>query len=275
MKKSISKDKWTLFLTGVATLAAVFAAIFAGLTWQSAKQTLEYAKLKEAPDLWMKRDLFVYGDYEITDLSQWNQPRGIPPETIVLQHFPVTQTTTGNHLNRVCAIFNSSAKNSSNTKIDNYSGLFGELYFENRGELPIKEIEIAECHFTMRKNNDYDLEDFSLVPQGKLDVDIGRDSPLIILIGYLFDNDTHLLCDPKYSPEGILNAEAIQKKKMYDDQLRCHLPVIIDLYDELIVTFRFTAQDGSVYEQEHTVKIELSGEGGIYTPTTSMAVLIE
>ena len=127
----------------------------------------------------------------------------------------------------------------------------------------------------MRESNDYDLEDFSLATQGKLDVDIGRDSPFIILIGYLFDNGNRLLCDPKYTVEGSLHAEAIQKKKMYDDQLRCYLPVMIDLYDELTFTFRFTSQDGSIYEQEHTVKINLSGDGGIYTPTASVATLIE
>ena len=63
----------------------------------------------------------------------------------------------------------------------------------------------------MRESNDYDLEDFSLATQGKLDVDIGRDSPFIILIGYLFDNGNRLLCDPKYTVEGSLHAEAIQK----------------------------------------------------------------
>ena len=62
---------------------------------------------------------------------------------------------------------------------------------------------------------------------------------------------------------------------MYDDQLRCYLPVMIDLYDELTFTFRFTSQDGSIYEQKHTVKIELIGDGGIYTPTADVATLIE
>ncbi len=266
---------WSLLFTAIAAIAAVAAAIFAGLTWKNAEKALEYSKAKETPDLWMKKDLFVYDDYEITHLSPWNQPQGIPPETVVLQRFPVIQTTTGNKLNRVCAIFNSSAKNSSNAQIDNYSGLFGELYFENRGEMPIKEIEVTECYFKMRRNNDFYLEDFSLATQGRLDVDIGRDSPFIILIGYLFDNGDRLLCDPKYAAGGRLNAEAIQKKKMYDDQLRCYLPVMIDLYDELTFTFRFTSQDGSIYEQKHTVKIELIGDGGIYTPTADVATLIE
>lgn len=62
---------------------------------------------------------------------------------------------------------------------------------------------------------------------------------------------------------------------MQDDQLRCFLPVMIDLYDELSLTFRFTAQDGNVYEQEHKVKITLCGDGGIYTPTSSTAQLIK
>lgn len=127
----------------------------------------------------------------------------------------------------------------------------------------------------MRKNTDYALEDFDLSTQGELDVDVGRDAPFIIFIGYLFDNDTHLLCDPKYASDGSLNAEIIQKKKMYNDQLRCYLPVIIDLYEEVTFTFKFTSQDGSIYEQDHSVKIKLSGDGGIYTPTASMATLIE
>lgn len=266
---------WTLVWTTTAAIAAVAAAVFAGLTWKSAEKALEYSKTKEAPDLWMKKDLFVYGDYEITNLSKWNQPQGIPPKTVVLQHFPVVQTATGNRLNRVCAIFNSSTKNSSNAQIDNYSGLFGEVYFENRGELSIREIEITDCHFKMRASNDYDLEDFSLAAQGKLDIAIGRDSPLVILIGYLFDNGNHLLCDPKYALEGTLDKEAIQKKKMYDDQLRCYLPVMIDLYDEVTVTFKFTSQDGSTYEQQHTVKIELSGDGGIYKPISSVPTQIK
>ena len=265
---------WSMFWMALATIAAIAAAIFAGLTWKNAEKSLEYAKTKEAPDLWMKKDKFIYGEYEITQLSQWNQPMGIPPETVVLQHFPVMEKKTKNHLNRMCMIFNSSKKHSSNAHIDNYTGLFGELYFENRGLLPIKEIEMTKCHFKMRKNNDYDLEDFTLKTLGKLDVDIRQDSQFIIFIGYLFDYDNHLLCDPKYSPRRILIAEAIVKKKMYNDQLRCYLPVI-DLYDELTFTFKFTSQDGSVYTQKHTIKIESNGNGGIYTPTAGIATLIK
>ncbi len=266
---------WSMFWMALATIAAIAAAIFAGLTWKNAEKSLEYAKTKEAPDLWMKKDKFIYGEYEITQLSQWNQPMGIPPETVVLQHFPVMEKKTKNHLNRMCMIFNSSKKHSSNAHIDNYTGLFGELYFENRGLLPIKEIELTKCHFKMRKNNDYDLEDFTLKTLGKLDVDIRQDSQFIIFIGYLFDYDNHLLCDPKYSPRRILIAEAIVKKKMYNDQLRCYLPVMIDLYDELTFTFKFTSQDGSVYTQKHTIKIESNGNGGIYTPTAGIATLIK
>lgn len=66
-----------------------------------------------------------------------------------------------------------------------------------------------------------------------------------------------------------------KKKRMYDDQLRCYLDVIIDLYDEMTFTLRFTAQDGSVYEQEHTIKIELAGNGGIYKPVVKKAVLVK
>lgn len=84
-----------------------------------------------------------------------------------------------------------------------------------------------------------------------------------------------MLCDPKYVSGGALNEDAILKKKMYDDQLRCYLPVMIDLYDEMAITIRFTAQNGRVYEQKHTVKIDLCGDGGIYTPTASVATLIK
>lgn len=274
MLKSIKKCKNRINWAAIAALAAVAAAIFAWGTWYNAEETLKYAKAKETPDLWMVKDKFVYGEYAITHLSQWDQPQGIPQGTLVLQHFPVKEIETGNTLNRICAIVNSSTKYSSNDHIDNYSGLFGELYFQNRGEIPIKEIEITKCDFKMRESNDYQLEDFSLSTQGKLDVDIGRDSQLIVLLGYLYDNDEHLLCDPKYVSDGLLDLKTVQKKKMFDDQLRCYLPVMIDLYDELSLIFRFTAQDGSVYEQEHKIKITLSGDGGMYTPTSSVAQLI-
>lgn len=274
MLKSIKKCKNRINWAAIAALAAVAAAIFAWGTWYNAEETLKYAKAKETPDLWMVKDKFVYGEYAITHLSQWDQPQGIPQGTLVLQHFPVKEIETGNTLNRICAIVNSSTKYSSNDHIDNYSGLFGELYFQNRGEIPIKEIEITKCDFKMRDSNDYQLEDFSLSTQGKLDVDIGRDSQLIVLLGYLYDNDEHLLCDPKYVSDGLLDLKTVQKKKMFDDQLRCYLPVMIDLYDELSLIFRFTAQDGSVYEQEHKIKITLSGDGGMYTPTSSVAQLI-
>lgn len=274
MLKSIKKCKNRINWAAIAALAAVAAATFAWGTWYNAEETLKYAKAKETPDLWMVKDKFVYGEYAITHLSQWDQPQGIPQGTLVLQHFPVKEIETGNTLNRICAIVNSSTKYSSNDHIDNYSGLFGELYFQNRGEIPIKEIEITKCDFKMRDSNDYQLEDFSLSTQGKLDVDIGRDSQLIVLLGYLYDNDEHLLCDPKYVSDGLLDLKTVQKKKMFDDQLRCYLPVMIDLYDELSLIFRFTAQDGSVYEQEHKIKITLSGDGGMYTPTSSVAQLI-
>lgn len=44
----------------------------------------------------MKKDVFIYGEYEITQLSQWNQPSGIPSKTVVLQHFPVMEKETKN-----------------------------------------------------------------------------------------------------------------------------------------------------------------------------------
>ena len=192
-----------------------------------------------------------------------------------MQQFPVKEIETGNLLNRTCLILNSSSKSSSNAQIDNYSGLFGEVHFENRGAVAIKEIEVASCHLKMRENTGYDLQDFDLTPVGKLDVDIERGSPFIIFVGYLFDNDEHRICDPRYMNDEGLRKDAMQKKRMYDDQLRCYLDVIIDLYDEMTFTLRFTAQDGSVYEQEHTVKIELAGNGGIYKPVVKEAVLVE
>lgn len=70
MRGSNLKINWTLVWTTMAAIAAVAAAIFAGLTWENAEKALEYSKTKEAPDLWMKKDVFVYGDYEIIHLSQ-------------------------------------------------------------------------------------------------------------------------------------------------------------------------------------------------------------
>lgn len=274
--KGISKiELITIILTAIAAVAAVASAIFTRNTWQTAEKTLNYTKTKEAPDLWMKKDVFVWEEYEITQLSLGGQPNGIPAKSIVLQQFPVKEIETGNLLNRTCLIMNSSSKSSSNAQIDNYSGLFGEVHFENRGTVAIKEIEIANCHFKMRENTGYDLQDFDLTPVGKLDVDIERGEPFIIFVGYLFDNDEHRICDPRYMDDEGLREDAMQKKRMYDDQLRCYLDVIIDLYDEMTFTLRFTAQDGSVYEQEHSVKIELAGNGGIYKPVVKEAVLVE
>ena len=271
--------KWIRFakksLTVIATVAALASPYYARCAWQNAEKALNYTKTKEAPDLWMKQDVFVWEEYEITQLSHWGQPDGIPAKSIVLRQFPVKEIATGNLLNRVCLISNSSSKSSSNAQIDNYSGLFGEVYFENRGAVAIKEIEITSCHFKMRENTGYDLEDFDLTPVGKLDVDIERGSPFIMFVGYLFDNDEHRICDPKYMNDEGLRKDVMQKKRMYDDQLRCYLDVIIDLYDEMTFTLRFTAQDGSVYEQEHSVKIELAGNGGIYKPVVKEAVLVE
>lgn len=265
--------------TAVSAIAAVVAVIVAGVSACVArhadKEERDYAKTKEAPDLWMKKDVFVWEEYEITQLSHWGQPNGIPAKSIVLQQFPVKEIATGNLLNRVCLISNSSSKPSSNAQIDNYSGLFGEVYFENRGAVAIKKIEITSCHFKMRENTGYVLEDFDLTPVGKLDVDIERGSPFIMFVGYLFDDDEHKICDPRYMNDEGLRKDAMQKKRMYDDQLRCYLDVIIDLYDEMTFTLRFTAQDGSVYEQKHSVKIELAGNGGIYKPVVNEAVIVE
>lgn len=258
--------------TAIAAIAAAVAAIFAGLAWWNTEQALNYTRLKEAPDLWIVSDKFVYGDYGIAELSDWGIPRNVPKETVVLRHYPVIDLRTGDKLNRICAIFNSSEKHSTNAQIDNYSGLFGEIHFENRGDIGIKKIEIINCSFKMREVPGLDLEDFSLEPSGALDVDIGRGSPFIMFIGYLYDNDNHMMCNPKYVTNGRLNPTEIEKKRMFDDQLRCYLPVIIDLYEELSFTFRFTAQDGSEYTQTHTIQIQLDGDGGIYNPKSNTAV---
>lgn len=259
-------------MADVSTIAAIIAAIFAGLAWYNAEKSLNYTKAKEAPDLWLKKDVFVWEQYDITQLSQWGQPSEIPAKSIVLQQFPVKEIATGNRLNRICLILNSSPKSSSNAHIDNYTGLFGELHFENRGTLSIKQIEIKSCRFKMRENTPYDLEDFDLTPVGKIDVDIERGAPFIMFVGYLFDNDEHRFCDPQYMTDKGMHDEAMRKKKMYDNQLQCYLDIIIDLYDEMTFALRFTAQDGSVYEQEHKIQIELAGNGGIYKTAMKEAV---
>lgn len=271
MKRLIQCINWTV----VAAIAAVVSAIFAGLAWHNSEKALNYTKAKEAPDLWMKKDVFVLGKYKITQLSHWNQPNGIPAKSVVLQHFPIEETETGYKVNRICNIVNASSKSSSNTRIDNYTGLFGELHFENRGTVPIKEIEMTSYRFKMKEDTKYTLEDFELTPIGKLNVDIERGSPLILYIGYLFDNDEHMLCDPQYMSNDGLRLDAVQKKKMQDDQLRCYLDVIIDLYDEMSFTLRYTAQDGSTYDQEYTISINRFGEGGIYNPNEKEAVRVK
>lgn len=268
----MKKHNWLAIISALLSFASV---IVASCSCHQSKKALDYTKAKEAPDLWMKKDVFVWEEYEITQLSHWGQPDGIPAKSIVLQQYPVKEVATGNLLNRTCLILNSSSKSSSNAQIDNYSGLFGEVHFENRGAVAIKEIEVTSCHLKMRENTGYDLQDFDLTPVGKLDVDIERGEPFIIFVGYLFDNDEHRICDPRYMNDEGLREDAMQKKRMYDDQLRCYLDVIIDLYDEMTFTLRFTAQDGSVYEQEHSVKIELAGNGGIYKPVVKEAVLVE
>lgn len=270
-------DFWTVIAAiaaVVAAAAAVAAAFYAKNAWKNSEKALNYTMSKEAPDLWLEKDVFVWEQYDIAQLSNWGQPGGIPAKSIVLQQFPVKEIETGNLLNRTCLILNSSSKSSSNAPIDNYTGLFGELHFENRGSLPIKEIEITSCHFKMRENTPYDLEDINLTPVGKIDVDIERGAPFIMFVGYLFDNDEHRFCDPQYMTDEGMHDEAMRKKKMYDNQLRCHLNIIIDLYDEMTFTLRFTAQDGSIYDQEHTIKIQLDGNGGIYEPAVKEAVKI-
>lgn len=209
-------DFWTeiaAIAAVVAAAAAVAAAIYAKKCMENSEKALNYTMSKEAPDLWRERDVFVWEQYDIVQLSHWGQPGGIPAKSIVLQQFPVKEIETGNLLNRTCLILNSSPKSSSNAQIDNYSGLFGEVHFENRGAVAIKEIEIADCHFKMRENTEYDLEDFDLTPVGKLDVDIERGEPFIIFVGYLFDNDEHRICDPRYMNDEGLRKDAMQKKE--------------------------------------------------------------
>lgn len=185
------------------------------------------------------------------------------------------EVKSGHKENRTCLIVNSSDKSSSNAKIENYTGIFGEVYFENRGTIPIREIEITKCSFKMRKGNNNILEDFSLNAIGKLEVNIRQESPFKFLLCYLYDNNENMLCDPRYTPNGSLHAEAVKKKRMYDNQLRCYLPVIIDLYEKLSFSFKLTAQDGRVYEQNHTIEIKLRGEGGTYTPKADKPRLLK
>ena len=263
--------------TAIAALAAVAAAIFAGLTWREASNTLDYTLRREAPDLYLKTDRFIYGDFEISDKTEWNTPRNIPSNSVVLKQYPMIETITGNKYNRRCLIMNSSNKHSSSSPIANYSGLFGELHLQNRGDVVITRIEIAECRFVMRNDTGFGLEDFSLEPSGYLDVDIGRDSPLILYIGYLYDNDSHMLCNPQYVVNGVLDSGAMEKKRMFDDQLRVYLPVIIDLFEEMSITFRLTTQDGRVYLQTSTMRVlerDMNG-GGMYVPDTPPAQLVQ
>lgn len=178
-------------------------------------------------------------------------------------------------MDRICLIVNSSEKPSS-AKIENYTGLFGELHFENRGELAIKHIQLMSYSFKMRKNTGLGLEeDFTLESSDDgFEVNIGRGSPFIFYIGYLYDNGKRMLCDPRYIENGKPKPEEIAKKRIEDNQLRCYLPVIIDLFEEVTMVFKMTAQDGSEYTQAHTLRIELEGEGGIYKPISEIPIKI-
>ena len=55
--------------TAVAAISAAVAALFAGLSYLNIKRIQKYVDVKEAPELWMVKDEFVYEDYEITDLT--------------------------------------------------------------------------------------------------------------------------------------------------------------------------------------------------------------
>lgn len=257
-----------IFWTAIAAVAASVAAAFAGLAWCEARKSRRYIETKEAPDLWLVKDKFVYGDYQIAEdeSTPYNQPKDIPPKTAILRNFSIIDNSTKERLNRICIILNSSSTGSSSSKINNFTGLFGEIYFENRGTLGIKKIKIIDMSFKMNKTYGYDVEDFKLETVGEIDVDISRGFPFVAFIGYLYNEGAHMLCDPKYVEDSHLREDAMRKKRNYDNQLSCHLPVIIDLYDEVSFTFEYVAQNEVTYTQTQTVKIERDECGGWYKP---------
>ncbi len=257
-----------IFWTAIAAIAAVIAATFAGFAWLEARKSRRYIESKEVPDLWLVKDKFIYGDYQIAEdeSTPFNQPKDIPPKSIVLRNFSIIENNTKERLNRICIIANSSNTDSSIGKINNYTGFFGEIYFENRGMLGIKKIKIVDCTFKMNKTCGYDLEDFKLEPIGEIDVDISRGFPFVAFIAYLFNEGSYMLCDPQYIQDSHLQNNVMQKKKNYDNQLRCHLPVIIDLYDEMSFTLEYVAQNGYTYTQTQIIEIERDECGGWYKP---------
>lgn len=254
--------------TAIASVAAVFAAIFAGFAWLSSKKTLNYVKSKDIPDLWLEKDRFVYGEYKIEDTTKWQMPIDVPGQSVCLKNYNVS-CNGEDKFNRKCIIFNSSLKNSSEGGIDNYTGIFGELCYVNRGELGIRKIELKSCKFTMKNK-----EEISLTPEGSFDVDIERGGTFIAFIAYLYDTSARCLCNQKYIENGKLNKESMDLKKNFNDQLRCTLPVIIDEYDKLETEFILSAQDGKKYCQKHIIEIKTSGNGGVYCPSTERAELI-
>lgn len=259
--------------TMISVLAAAFAACFAGAAWITAHNALKYTKAKEAPHLLIARDVFIYGTYEITPLTNWGTPHEVPAETVVLKRFQVKELGHDIADNKPCLIFNSSSHDSSSAEIANYSGLFGEVYLENRGETKVIQIEIIECFFKMRPNK-HNWKDFSLKGEGKLNIDLSQDSPFIFYVGYLCDNDSHMICNPNYMIDGKLCEDAIKVKKLKTDQLNCYLPIIIDLYEELDLVIKYTSIDGTQYIQRHTIKVLLEDEGGRYISEASRARVV-
>ena len=271
------------FINETPGIWAFFAAVFAGLAAYAALSTKRYALKRDlkddAPDLFLEKDRFVYGNYEFADLSAVGVPKNIPPMTISIKPFVLINNKTKKRLNRMCIVCNSSRKNTANEKPDNYSGIFGELHFVNRGAL-IKRIEITQCCFIMRDNPALSLEKkFSLAPDGVLDVNVERGSAFILYISYLYDDDSYRLCNPKYITDGKLNQGQIEAKRNEENQLRCNLPVIIDLYDQFIFTFKYLTQRDDEYKQTFIIKIKMDNyedeeSGGVYNPILGPAICL-
>ena len=266
---------------------AFCAAVFAGLAALCAAITLinnyKIRQKDKAPDLYLKKDKFVYGKYEF--FTQRNGvPKGIPDTTALLSRQEIVRD--GVRLNRICIVYNTSRKHTNNETPECYSRIFGEVYFENRGGSTIKSIEIIECRFIMRRNTGLELtNEIALQTQGCVSVNIQKGQRLIVYIAYLFDKDDHMLCNPFCLDEnGQLKQNIMELKHNEEDQLRCPLPVIIDLYERMIFTFRYTtAPDNHIYEQTFLIEIQPDSDfiedgeypSGIYNPIDRSALRVK
>lgn len=257
-------------------ISAFLAAIFAGIAACCAIITLiDNHRLRQKakiPDLYLAKDKFVYGEYEFFDLKN-GVPKDIPEMTASFSRRIIVRD--GLKLNQFSIIYNASRKHTNNDIPENYTHIFGEVHLENRGGVTIKSIKLENCNFIMRKDTGLRLEhEFSLETEGNESINLQKGQSLIIYIAYLFDNDDHRLCDPSCLDEnGRLNSDAMNYKRNEENQLRCPLPVIIDLYDELHFTLQYTTfPDNKEYQQHFIIKIQTEMEkgnkytAGIYNP---------